>query len=277
MSVVRSKHAFVVGVAAVALVSAAHAANTAHAAPSKPAIPAALAATPGKPELFTAPDYKDCVAKIAQKPDDALEAAMYWRDHGGGLASEHCAALALLAMNLPAQAALRLDDMARDSDAGNAANRSALLDQAGNAWLLSRQAANAEASFSAALRLTPRDADVWADRGRARAMSRNWAGAERDLSGSLALDKRPDVYVLRAAARRALNRLKDARADIDAALALAPRYADALVERGSLKLIVGDKAGARADWLAVLTLAPDGPAGDEARRRIEDLEVNTSR
>ena len=71
--------------------------------------------------------------------------------------------------------------------------------------------------------------------------------------------------------------MKDARADIDAALVIEPRSADALVERGSLKLIAGDKAGARRDWLQVLLIAPNGPAGDEARRRIEDLEINPNR
>jgi tetratricopeptide (TPR) repeat protein len=228
-------------------------------------------------ELFTAPDYQACVAKIAVKPDDAFEDALYWRDHDGGLAAEHCAALALLAMNQPEQAALRLDTIAHDPEAGSAANRAELLDQSGNAWLLAQRGAQAEASFSAALRLAPRDPDVWADRGRARAMQRNWPGAESDLTVALTYEKRPETYVLRAGARRALNRMQGARADIDAALALNPRYADALVERGSLKLIAGDKAGARADWLQVLIIAPDGAAGDEARRRIEDLEIKPNR
>ena len=106
-------------------------------------------------------------------------------------------------------------------------------------------------------------------------MGRNWAGAESDLSAALVFAKRADTYVLRASARKALNRPKDARADIDAALAIDPRNADALVERGSFKLIAGDKAGARADWLQVLLIAPNGAAGDEARRRIQDLEFHT--
>ena len=238
-------------------------------AAARPAAPA--------PAIFKTPDYQACMGKIASKPDDAFEDALYWRAHGGGVSAEHCAAMALLAMNQPAQAALRLDAIARNNDAGSLVNRAAMFDQAGNAWLLSGRGANAETSFSAALRLTPRDADVWTDRARARAMIRNWAGAETDLTSALVFAKRAETYVLRAGARRALNRIKDARADIDAALALEPRNTEALVERGSLKLIAGDKAGARADWLQVLLTAPDGPAGDEARRRIEDLEVHPDR
>jgi tetratricopeptide (TPR) repeat protein len=257
MSVTRSKRAFV---GCVVLITALAAANTARAAAS-----------------FSARGYQACVAKIAVKADDALEDALYWRDHGGGLPAQHCAALAMLALNQPAQAALALDQIAHDPEAGAVASRADLLDQSGNAWLLAHQGANADAAFSAALRLTPRDPDVWTDRARARAMIRNWAGAESDLTAALTFVRTPQIYVLRAAARHALNRMKDARADIDWALALDPRDADALVERGSMKLIGGDKAGARADWLQVLVIAPNGPAGDEARRRIEDLEINPNR
>jgi len=49
---------------------------------------------------------------------------------------------------------------------------------------------------------------------------------------------------------------------------------EALVERGSIKLEAGDTAGARADWLQVLVRAPDGPAADAVRTRIELLEVH---
>ena len=131
--------------------------------------------------ISTAPEYRACVAKTATKPDDAFEDALVWRDMGGGAPAEHCAALALLAMNQPGQAALRLDRIARDPKAGTLAVRADLLDQSGNAWLLARQAANAEAAFSAALKLAPRSGAIWADRARARAMNRNWKAAESDL------------------------------------------------------------------------------------------------
>lgn len=228
-------------------------------------------------EAFKTPEYRDCLAKTRTKPDDAFEDALAWRDQGGGVPAEHCAAMALMALNQPENAAPRFDALARSPDAGTLAARATFLDQAGNAWLLARDPVNAEGAFSEALRMTPRDADVWTDRARARAMQRNWPGAETDLSFALVFAKKSEIYVLRAAARKALNRMKDARADIDTALKLDPKNADALVERGSFRLIAGDKAGARADWLQVLLIAPDGPAGDEARRRIEDLEIHPGR
>ena len=265
MWVRRCKRAFAYLAVAAALGVPAHGALAA----SRPA--------PHTPQVFTVPDYQACVAKVAQKPDDALEDAQVWSNQGGGLAAEHCAALAELALDRPGAAAMRLDAIARSAELASDDDRADILDQAGNAWLLAHQGAAAEADFTASLKFAPTDGDTWADRGRARAMLRHWAAAESDLTVALGYVGRPELFVFRAAARRALNRMKDARADIDSALKLDPRNADALVERGSLKLIAGDKQGARADWREVLTIAPDGAAGDEARRRIEDLEVNTSR
>jgi tetratricopeptide (TPR) repeat protein len=237
-----------------------------------PAVPGARAA-----DVFSSPQYRACADKVAKNADAAFEDALTWRGRGGGLAAEHCAALAQLAMGAAKGAATRLMAIARDVRAGKGPVRARIFDQAGNAWLLARDARSADIAFSEALKLAPRDADTWTDRARARAMLRNWAGAEADLTASLAIAKRAETYLLRAAARRNLDRLADARRDVDWAVYLNPRYAEALVERGSLKLIAGDKQGARHDWLQVLLIAPKGPAGDEARRRIEDLEINPDR
>jgi len=45
------------------------------------------------------------------------------------------------------------------------------------------------------------------------------------------------------------------------------------LERGILRRLKGDDAGARADWLMVLSLAPDGPASDAARTNLEKMDV----
>ncbi len=258
MSLVRSKHAFAGGVALMCVTAAAAGARAA--------------------EAFVSTQYRACVAKIAKTPDQAFEDALVWRGQNGGLAAEHCAALALLAMKQPAQAAQRFESIARNPSAGAAGVRAGLFGQAGNAWLLARRGREADAALTAALKLVPRNAEFFVDRARARAMVRNWTGADADLSAALGIASgRADIFLLRAAARRALNRMPDARRDIDSALFINPRYSEALVERGSMKLIGGDKQGARRDWLQVLLIAPNGPAGDEARRRIEDLEINPDR
>jgi regulator of sirC expression with transglutaminase-like and TPR domain len=225
---------------------------------------------------FTGSDpYQECVNAIGKKPDDAFEMALIWRDHGGGVQAEHCAALALINLDEPGEAASRLDALAQRQDAGTAAERSALLGQAGNAWLLANQPENAEAAFSAALRLTAQDAEMWVDRARARAAHQDWANAEADLDTAIGLDKgKADFFVLRASARHARGNMAGYKSDVDSALAIDPTYPDALVERGAMKVQAGDAAGARADWLQVLLRAPDSPAADSVRSQIEALEVH---
>ena len=219
--------------------------------------------------------YQDCVSAIARKADDAFEMAMAWRDHGGGIPAERCAALALISLDQPGEAAARLDDLAQRKDAGSAGLRASLLGQAGNAWLLASQPENAEEAFSAALKLTSQDAELWVDRARARAARADWANAESDLTVALGLDKtRPETFVLRASARNAQGNKTGYRSDIESALMIDPKYPDALVERGAIKAAAGDAAGARADWLQVLVNAPDTPAADAVRTQIEALEVH---
>lgn len=228
------------------------------------------------PPALSLPEYRACIAKAVKTPDAALNDAQAWSARGGGAAANLCAALALFTLKDFVGAARRFEAAAQNP-ADPADVRAGVLGEAGNSWLLARQGRNAEAVLTAGLRLAPENVELWVDRARARAMLRNWAGADADLTGALARAKRSDIYLLRATTRRALNRMADARKDIDWAIYLDPRNAQAYVERGSLKLIVGDKQGARRDWLQVLLITPNGPAGDEARRRIEDLEINPNR
>jgi regulator of sirC expression with transglutaminase-like and TPR domain len=222
--------------------------------------------------------YQACVAAIETDPTEAFERALVWRSQGGGMQADHCAALALIALDEPGEAASRLDTLARRSDAGTLLERARLLAEAGNAWLLAAQPANAEVAFSAALKLAPRDAELWTDRARARAAQMNWDDAEADLTNALKLDPaQPEIFVLRATARSAQGNNVGRKFDIDAALALNPDYPEALVERGIIKLEMRDIPGARADFVRVLQLAPESPAADLVRIRIEALEVPEDR
>ena len=66
--------------------------------------------------LFTGANaYQNCVAGIDINPADAFEKALAWRDQGGGTQADHCAALALIALDEPGEAATRLDMLARRS------------------------------------------------------------------------------------------------------------------------------------------------------------------
>jgi tetratricopeptide (TPR) repeat protein len=218
--------------------------------------------------------YDVCLKQAHEDAGTAYEEALAWHDAGGGPAAVHCSAVALVQLKEYAQAAFKLDALARERNTGDQDLRASLLDEAGNAWILAGQPENAEASLSAAMELGDRSADVYADRARARALKKDWAGADSDLTAGLSSDpNRADLLVLRSSARHALGRRKEARADIDKALQLDPKYADALVERGAMKLEAGDRDGARADWQIVLVTQPKSTAADSARMYIERLEL----
>jgi tetratricopeptide (TPR) repeat protein len=227
------------------------------------------------PTLPGAGRYDRCLALIRKNAERANELALEWRNASGGAPAVHCSALALVAMKHYGEAALKLDQLGNAITTGNGAARALLLGQAGNAWLLASQPANALASFSAALALAPGDPDTLTDRARAKAMQKDWAGAEADLT--LALQRSPanaEIYVLRSSARHAQGRKGEAMADVEQALRIRPNYPEALVERGAMKLENGDKVGARTDWQSVLTLAPEGDAADSARQHIQQLDSN---
>jgi len=206
----------------------------------------------------------------------ALTEAEQWSAAGGGGASLHCAALALVELKRYSEAAQALENAARIT-AGVAA-KADLFDQAGNAWLLAGDPAKAENTLTTAIALAPKDEDILADRARARGTAKDWSGAFADLTAVIALDPdRADIYVLRASALHAEGKKPEARADIARALTIYPAYPEALVERGAMRLESGDAAGARADWQQAAREAPDSDAGQTARARLRQLSPQTRR
>ena len=220
-------------------------------------------------------DYSQCVALVQKNPALAEDSARAWQDVGGGAAAVHCSALALAALQRYTEAARKLDVLARDKTIGNSLDRAELFDQAGDDWMFAGLANNAEQSFSAALDQSPNNVDFLADRAGARALRKDWAGADADLSAALLRDQdRADLLVLRASARWALNRKADAATDILRALELYPNYPAALVERGRMKYEAGDKNGARADWKKAAA-SGTGETAAAARRYLAEMEAET--
>lgn len=216
--------------------------------------------------------YQQCVELTRTNAQGAYNQALAWHSGGGGVAAEHCGALALVQLKRYDEAAPRLDALARQAGLTGAL-RAQIYDQAGNAWLLAEQGGKAESSFTSALAYAPRDVDVLADRARARATRKDWLGAEADLSAALAVDaNRSDLLVLRASARHAAGKKLPARADIDRALDIFPNYGDALVERGAMKFEDGDVKGAEADWNEVIKLSPRSRAAALAGEYLSETK-----
>ena len=241
------------------------------------------------PALAEEDPYRTCIMMTETDPDRAYDAAVEWRDFGGGLPAEHCMAIALANQGDFARAAELLEDMARRADApldpsragdavgGPDVRRADLLAQAGNAWLIAGEADRAYGIFSDALRTPdlpgPVRGELLIDRSITDAERSRFQGAVDDLNEAYELlGPRADILTYRATAHRGLGAFTRARADVNAALALEPQNAEALFERASLNLLVGNYDGAIVDWTKVTRLVPRTPAAEAARRNIARTE-----
>lgn len=219
-------------------------------------------------------EYARCMRLARTQATEAFETATAWEGRGGGLPARHCAAVALLTLGQPAEAAIRLERLATGARGDAVRVRVELLSQAAQAWLAAGMAERAHAVLTQAVKIAPDDADLWIDRSIVLATAKNYWEAIDDLNRAIELaPRRANPLVLRATAYRWVGSLELADEDLARALSLDPRSADALLERGILRRLRKDAAGARADWMAVLRLAPDGPAGDAARANLEKLDV----
>ncbi|WNK00052.1 hypothetical protein L2D14_01170 [Thalassospiraceae bacterium LMO-JJ14] len=226
-------------------------------------------------EIDHAREYAKCMALAPSKPNGAFEMATAWKALGGGAAAEHCAAVALLYSGQPEYAARRLEVLA-ETIVAEPEFKGQILAQAGQAWLLEGDAPRAEAALSEAVKLLRGRPEVLADRAQARAAMADYKGAVEDLTNAISADpKFAEAYTFRASAYRYLDELGKAKADIETALLLTPDDPPALLERGILFRLGGNDEAARADWLRVLELDPDGEAGRLARINIEKMDVKT--
>src|SRR5580704_25846 len=80
--------------------------------------------------------YDRCLELIKRDPAVANDQADGWVKTGGGAAALHCQGLALVELKRSDAAAAKFEQAAHDHGLANPAERAALLDQAGNAWLL---------------------------------------------------------------------------------------------------------------------------------------------
>jgi tetratricopeptide (TPR) repeat protein len=238
-----------------------------------PLLLAALAAQAQRLPAVEAEHYAHCMEEARQKPAAAFENANAWRIAGGGHPAEHCADVALIGLGRYADAATRLEALADAMGKGPLELRAEVLGQAGQSWLLAGDPARAGAALTAAIALTPDDADLLTDRAEAFAGEKRYPEAIGDLDRALALDgKRVDALVFRASAHRALEQYDLARRDVDAALRLAPNEPDALLERGNIRGLTGDDAGARKDWQRVAQVAPNSAADSAAKANLAKLD-----
>ncbi len=229
--------------------------------------------------------YQACTWLAAEDATTALDVASRWRDDGGGVAAEHCIALALNALERFHEAARMLETLLEHIRAGRGVDAmgmtitrdlvARLHAQAGHAWLLAARPINAYQAFSAAIAaLPPRDPaalDYLIDRARAAAANGDYDAAVADLDNAqLQAPERGEIYLFRATARRHLGAIEPALQDADDAVRLLGS-AEAYLERGNLRMLAGDEAGARADWQTAAEVDADGAPGQAARENLQRL------
>lgn len=239
--------------------------------------PAAAQRFEPAPELATDPReiaaYQRCLAEAERNPADGFEQAMQWRDSTGSNAARHCVGVALFYLGQPAAAADRLEQLGLGMKAAAPEIRARILDQAGTAWLAGREPERANAVLTTAIALAPDQADLYVYRAAVLASAANYWEAIDDLNKAIDLQPRYGVaFAFRAAAYRYVDSMSLAEEDAEQAVRLAPGLPEAWLERGIVRRLKGDAKGARGDWLQVLVLDADGPAGDTARANIERLE-----
>ena len=267
------------GVAALLLALAAAGVVARHRAPPEPAEAAdlPLPVPPVPPRIADGQDYENCLAMLATDPAGAGEFAEAWTARGGGGGATHCLALSRVELGDPERGAAMLQAVAAGGEGSDAA-RAAIYGQADQAWFMAGRPAEAFASATRALLLSPDDVDLLMDRATAASGLDRYADARDDLTRALERDPhRPDALVLRAAAYRHLRRLDLAQDDVERALALDHDDAEALLERGILRQRRDDAPGARGDWERAVALAPDSGTADLAQQNLALLDAGPER
>jgi tetratricopeptide (TPR) repeat protein len=238
----------------------------------KPAAPAPPPAAPLIDESAQAAKYARCIRLAKTRPAAGESFAATWRRQGGGHPAWQCRAVALFGLGRYREAAKSFDALAQAMARAPASLRAGALDQAGQAWLMAGDPVRAYADCGAAAALRPGDPELLIDEAETAAAASYYHKAIEALDQVLTADpKRLDALIYRAAAYRALHRPAPALADIEKALAEAPNSLPARLERGNIRLLAGDIAGARRDWTWVARRAPKSAAGRAASANLARL------
>ncbi len=184
--------------------------------------------------------FGQCVALIESDAVRAYEEGMAWAGEAQALGGYRCAAMALIAQDRAEEGARRLESLAASLSPDRTALRAELFSQAGNAWLIAREPAQAASALTRAIATVQADPsqlpDLLVDRARAYAMERDWRKAEEDLSRALDIRAADALALrLRATARMHQNSFDLAEADALRATAIEPASVDSLLVLGHVR------------------------------------------
>ena len=240
---------------------------------------ASMAAFPGyaQEKLTSAENeqqYAACMALVDQNPTQALESAVQWEKQGGGDAAEHCQALAMIGLKQYEDAGVLLEQIAETMPQVKAPIASEVFGQAAYAWILAGKTERGLHDLNQGLTLSPKNVELLIDRARLYGESGMYFEALDDLNAAADLaPKRPDIYAYRASAYISLSQLDIAGDNLDQALLIAPDFPQALLERGRLHALNGEREEARKDFMRVLEVAPKTDVASAAQLQLEKLDL----
>ncbi len=214
----------------------------------------------------------NCLQSVARDPSYGMSLAEDWLQHGGSSAAQHCMAVAESAIGDPSKAAESFGRIAQELPGDRWSDIGQLWAQAGHAWLLAESPENALEAFDLAVEYRPNDAGLLADRGVTRALLQDYRGTVADMTRAIELTgSNPDYLLYRATAYRYLDDLRRGLIDLDAAVAVAPEFADVYMERGRQRALAGDNMGAAIDFNKVLQLAPNSDLESMAEAALRQV------
>jgi len=238
-------------------------------------------------ERVAANQYLHCLDQIEVNPDRAYDIAVEWRDLGGGMPAKHCAAMALVALKLYPEAAVRFEQLARGQGLAGAKIRAEILAQGGNAWTLAKRPHKAIDAFNEALNVLEQDpephptveAQIRLDRARLLVLGEEVEAARPDVEtvlriAGVAPRTKAEALALRSDLWRAAGQYDKAEADASEAIALSPETGTAYLARGRVRAVTGNKDGARSDFLVILQGASRPDLAEAARTALQELDLN---
>ena len=217
--------------------------------------------------------YADCMALAHRNPEKALDFTQSWERNGGDEGARHCRAVAVLNTGAYAKAAEQLETLAGTTSKTVNRLQGELYTQAGQAWLIAGKASRALAAQTRALALIGREPELLLDRAITHASTGEYWRAIDDLNDVIDQDPlHSGALVLRATAWRKLVNLDLALDDIQRAISMSSAGVDALLERGNIRLLRGDRVGAVSDWTSVIAAGPNSLAADAALKNLAKIK-----
>ena len=216
--------------------------------------------------------YQECIGAVAADNIAAVTTAREWYLGGGGVAAQHCEALALYEQERYGEAAELFETvvgkLSRDEGINDFANQNEkilkvqLNYMAGISWHSANEFDKAYNALSAAI-IDLEDKskyayDLFIKRGLVQISTEKYENAAQDFSQALEINSaKADAFLFRAESYRQLNEHLKARLDLNAALSLEPDNPDVLFESGVNYRMQHNDEKALVEWERLVQKYPD--------------------